>query len=309
MVGDLSGRDVGGSGSDKPLGERAPFPVTSVDDALEQIRPSIRIPIEGVQSGVSIEFREMADFHPDQLIERVPHLSAFLASIDSVVATRIQAPRGSDASELQAARLDGLLDEIAEATSEAQGRAPEGPLEDLKPWIQRMVAPHLVSEESAEQTSLRRRLEDTAQGYVRAVLHAPAFQAVESVWRALFFLAASTDATPDVRIHVWDVARSELETDLLQEDVAESALLRLLTEPLRGPGGNAPVALCVGAYSYGPQAADVALLNRIAMVSSVANVPYVSEASAAFVGLGSYYEQPDASEWPETDHDLWAAFR
>ena len=100
-----------------------------------------------------------------------------------------------------------------------------------------------------------------------------------------------------------------METDLLLEDLAESALLRSLTEPLTGAGGNTPVALCVGAYTFGPQADDVALLNRIAMVSSVAGVPWLSEANSAFVGLQTYYEQPDPSEWPETDHDLWAAFR
>ena len=43
VVGDFSGRDVGGSGSDKPLGERAPFPLTSVDDTLGRIRPSISV--------------------------------------------------------------------------------------------------------------------------------------------------------------------------------------------------------------------------------------------------------------------------
>ena len=309
VVGDLSGRDFGGSGSAERLRERAPFPVTSVDAALGRIRPSIRVPVEGIQNGVSIEFREMADFHPDHLIERVPHLSAFLASIASAVAARTRTPPGSNLSEPQPAGLDGLLDEIVEATSEARSRPLEGPIEDLKPWIEQMVARYLVSEESEEQAVLRRRLEDTAQECVRTVLHAPGFQALESVWQALFFLAAATEPAPNVRIHVWDVARSELEADLLQEDVAESALLRALTEPLPGPGANAPVALCVGAYTFGPEAADVALLNRIAMVSSVASVPWLSEASSAFVGLRNYYEQPDAWEWPETDHDLWTAFR
>lgn len=307
VVGDFSGRGVGGPGSDRPLRERAPFPVTSVDDALERIRPSIRVPVEGVRSGVSIEFREMADFHPDQLIDRVPHVAAFLASIDSVVATRT--PRGSDASQPQATSIDGLLDEIVEATSKFQNREEESPLEDLKPWIKQIVAPHLVSEESEQQAVLRSRLESTAQEYVRAVLHAPAFQAVEGVWRALFFLAAASEATPNVRIHVWDVARSELEADLLQSDPAESALLRFLTEPLTGAGRSAPVALCVGAYTFGPQPADIALLNRIAMVSSVASVPWLSEASSAFVGLRTYYDHPDPSEWPETDRELWGAFR
>lgn len=309
VIGDLSGRDARGAGSDEPLSERAPFPMTSVDAALGRIRPSIGVPVEGMRDWVSIEFREMADFHPDQLLERVPHLSAFLASIDSVVAARIRTPPAPGASEPQPAGLDGLLDEIVEATSEARSRAPEGPLEDLKPWIEQMVAPHLVSEESADQAVLRRRLEDTAQEYVRTVLHSPSFQALESVWQALFFLAAATEPAHNVRIHVWDVARSELEADLGREDVAGSALLRFLTEPLPGPGENAPVALCVGAYTFGPEAADVALLNRIAMVSSVASVPWLSEASAAFVGLRHYYQQPDPSQWPKTDHDLWAAFR
>lgn len=309
VVGDLSGRNVGGSGSDKALRERAPFPVTSVDAALDRIRPTIRIPVEGMPNGVSIEFREMADFHPDHLIERVPHLRAFLASIDSAVAARTRTPPESDLSEPQPAGRDGLLDEIVEATSEAQSRALEGPLEDLKPWIEQIVARHLVAEESQEQAVLRRKLEDTAQELVRAVLHTPGFQVLESVWQALFFLASATESAPNVRIYVWDVARSELEADLLQEDLAESALLRFLTEPLPGPSGTAPVGLCVGAHTFGPEAADVALLNRIAMVSSVASVPWLSEASAAFVGLRNYYEQPDPLEWPKTDHDLWAAFR
>ncbi|KVM48218.1 hypothetical protein WJ58_26935 [Burkholderia ubonensis] len=61
-----------------------------------------------------------------------------------------------------------------------------------------------------------------------AILHHPAFQALESTWRGLQFLVDRTDFRQNVKIEVLDVSKEALHRDFEDTpDIIQSRLFRL----------------------------------------------------------------------------------
>jgi type VI secretion system ImpC/EvpB family protein len=201
----------------------------------------------------------------------------------------------------------GLLDEIVERTPIVERPLASG-LPELEPWIRSVVAPHLVPAETEGQGALRRRLEEEVAGEVLRVLHAPPVQALEELLHSLLLLLSAADPTSGVRVHVLDVARSELVSDLASGEIEDSALLRILLEPLPGRCGEAAPALVVGAYELGPTPGDVALLNRLAMMAHVLGAPWLCAAAPALWGTDAG-DEIDGAEGSGGSAALWRAFR
>ncbi len=172
-----------------------------------------------------------------------------------------------------------------------------------------MVSPHLVREETEGQGALRERLEQEAAEQVARVLRAPPVRAMEGLLRSLLLLLSSADPSVGVRVHVLDLTRAELESDLGRDDLEESALLRILLEPLSGPCGSAAPALIVGAFEFGHGVRDVSLLNRIAMLAHVLGTPWLSAADPGLLGVRSFQDLGEADREPHEVPAVWDAFR
>jgi hypothetical protein len=319
VLGDFSAHGGAPAGEDRPLARRRPLPVRSVEDLLERLQPTLDFTLDG-PGQVRIDVRELDDLHPDRLAERVPHLRALIGAIEPTVAGHRGQTRGDDAGiegrptagpdagTRAAAPGKGLLDEIVEATPRAE-QPPPGPFPELEPWIRSVVAPHLEHEETQGQRALRERLEREAAEQVMRVLRAPEVRAFEGLLRSLLLLLTAADPSSGVRVHVLDVTRAELEADLGKPDLEESALLRILLEPLTGPCSAASPALLVGAYEFGRDARDIALLNRIAMIAHVVGAPWLSAAAPSLLGGQSFdsLDEPDLAR--EEAPPIWDAFR
>ena len=50
---------------------------------------------------------------------------------------------------------------------------------------------------------------------MRALLHAPAFQALESAWRGVHWLISSLELDENLQLHLFDVTREELLADIV----------------------------------------------------------------------------------------------
>lgn len=267
-----------------------------------------------------MDVRDLDDLHPDRLAERVPHLRSLIEAIEPMVARHGQptkeddagieerAATNADATARGATPREGLLDEIIEATPSVE-QAPAGGLPELEPWIRSVVAPHLQREETEAQGALRERLEREAAEQVVRVLRAPVVRAFEGLLRSLLLLLSIADPSTGVRVHVLDVTRAELEADLGREDLEESALLRILLEPLPGPCGAGSPALVVGAYEFGQSARDIALLNRIAMIAHVVGAPWLSAAAPDLLGGQSFDGLDELDPAAEDTPAIWDAFR
>ncbi|MCG6989718.1 MAG: type VI secretion system contractile sheath large subunit [Gemmatimonadetes bacterium] len=319
VLGDFSARGGGSVGEGVPLARRRPVPVRSVEDLLEKLQPTLDFTLEG-PGQLRIDVRELDDLHPDRLAERMPHLRSLIEAIEPMVATHrqprkeddagieAQAATGPDAGAREAVSREGLLDEIIEATPSVEP-APAGGLPELEPWIRSVVAPHLQREETEAQGELRERLEREAAEQVVRVLQAPVVRAFEGLLRSLLLLLSVADPSMGVRVHVLDLTRADLEADLGREDVEESALLRILLEPLPGPCGASSPALLVGAYEFGRSARDIALLNRIAMIAHVVGAPWLSAAAPDLLGGPSFQSLDELDPDAEGTPAIWDAFR
>jgi len=320
VLGDFSARGHAPRAGVRPLGERRPIAVRSIDDLLARLRPTLDFELEG-PGRVRIEVRDLEDLHPDRLVERVPHLRGLMEAIEPAVAGHRGAPgaagretaepeshEASAGSAPEAVGSAGLLDEIVASTA-GTDRPLAGALPELEPWIRSVVSPHLVRQETVGQEALRERLEREAAEQVVRVLRAPAVRDFEGLLRSLLLLLSSADPSVGVRVHVLDLTRAELEADLGRDDLEASALLRVLLEPLPGPCGASAPALLVGAYEFGHGVRDVALLNRIAMLAHLLGAPWLSAAGPELLGSSSFHGLAELEGEVEEAPALWDAFR
>ncbi|KVU14978.1 EvpB family type VI secretion protein [Burkholderia ubonensis] len=116
-----------------------------------------------------------------------------------------------------------------------------------------------------------------------AILHHPAFQALESTWRGLQFLVDRTDFRQNVKIEVLDVSKEALRQDFEDTpDITQSGLFRLTYVGEYDMPGGRPIAAIISAFEFDHRAQDIALLRNISKVAAAAHMPFIGAASPAF---------------------------
>jgi type VI secretion system protein ImpC len=128
-------------------------------------------------------------------------------------------PARPDVAELAAGNL---LEHAVEAT---EARATGAPADPLAEYIRRIVAPYLTPKPHPRQAELLAQLDQAIAGLMRAVLHQPAFQALEAAWRAVFFLVRRLETDGRLRVYLLDLSRDELAGDLTRGELVESGAL------------------------------------------------------------------------------------
>jgi type VI secretion system protein ImpC len=271
ILGDFSGRASRGI-----EGIRPPIEVDrdNFDAVMAKLGVELRIPVAG-----AIRFRDLDDFHPDRLYAT---LDMFAGLREAAVAAPGPTPSVpvERASEPPRIGLEGLLDRAVEETT---GRAEGGRSEvadDFQRWLKERVAPHLQRGEDAAAVARRTLVEQAASVQMRALMHFPAFQALEAAWRLLFFLARRIDTDETLRLYLIDVSKDELAGDLGRSgDWRESAIGRTLLESSAGVMGGNPWSLLTGNYTFGPSADDLNLLARLGTMAASLGAPWLAGAA------------------------------
>ena len=102
---------------------------------------------------------------------------------------------------------------------------------ELRSFVESVVAPYRVAAEDPELPRLRELADAEASARMRAILHHPAFQALESAWRAVFHLVRATETGSQLQIYLVDVSKAELAADLsAADDLRKSRAWRMLVE-------------------------------------------------------------------------------
>ncbi len=122
---------------------------------------------------------------------------------------------------------------------------------------------------------------DERSALMNALLHHPAFQALESAWRGLDWLLRRVKEDETVQVVLVDVTFDELAADLnASEDLSACGLYRVLIEKAtQGPKGQ-PWAVLVGLYLFEPTPAHVGVLGRLARIARQASTPFLAAAPA-----------------------------
>ncbi|MGB8297061.1 MAG: type VI secretion system contractile sheath large subunit [Polyangia bacterium] len=250
--------------------------IESLPAVCTALAPRVRIGL-GDQAPFTIAFGDLDDFHPDHLY----------ASLDLFAPTRelrrqIENPQTFAAA---AARL-GVADQTAtspaaasaEGSSDIQrllGRAPAAadkstapvsPASIVDSMIRQAVASHITAKADPRQAALLATFDQTSAGLMRALLHHPAFQSVEAVWRGLDFLVRSLEIEEDVELFVLDVSLEEMAAAFAASPpLEETDLFRLLADC----DADAPWSLMVSLAPYQPTAGHAALLARLGAIAQV----------------------------------------
>ncbi len=287
ILGDFSGRANRGVFETR-AGSRRPVRIDrdSFDAVFEKLRPELIFPLAGSQSpALAIRFKELDDFHPDRLFERLDVFQALrglrekLGDNDTFAAAAASLrPAEPPAPPAAAAKitLDDLLDET--------DGGPAGPARALDDWsamLHDLVAPHLVPGADPRQAELIAKVDAATSEAMRALLHQPALQELEAAWRALFFLVRRLETGPALRLHLLDVSKAELAAELesARDDLRHSELWRMVVEESVGTLGGQPWAALAGNYSFSQTPGDLKLLARLGAVAREAGAPFLAATS------------------------------
>jgi type VI secretion system protein ImpC len=264
--------DFGGSAR-KPVAERRPV---SVDpDNFESVLARMEVEFEAAGSRVRIT--ELDDFHPDNLYAKLPVFRSFrelrkrLANPETFAEAAKELLGEAPAAPPPTARASGdLLDQIlgGGAASPAAARPPARPTSDLQEFIRAAVRPHLLPGEDPRAPELIRRVDQAAAEHMRAVLHDPQFQALESAWRVVLAFLRRLEIGVALKLYL---------VDLTKEELAENA--QTVAEAL--VEDSDPWAVLVGNFSIG--ANDCELAASVGAMARAANAPFLAEAAPSLL--------------------------
>jgi type VI secretion system protein ImpC len=258
VVGDFSSR--ASRALHAPLSGRRPLRVDcdNLDDTIAQMGVALNL------AQMTLRFRELDDFNPD----RIYRTAEPFRKLEDVRARPPREPspasKPADAPgkplELKPGR--SLLDQMMEAE---EAPTPVGARGDdtLADFIEKAVAPHLEKPDPGKQ-QWSARVDAIAGEQMRAVLHHPEFQAVESAWRAIRMLVQRLDPDSELRIYLLDATLRELLDD--PQGFAECLA-----------ASREPWALIAGNFAFGQSAEDAARLRTLGRIAAATGAPLLAE--------------------------------
>ena len=325
VLGDFSGRENRGL-IDPKLEGRKPVMIDrdNFDDMIARLSPELHLPLGGSEGPrIPIRFRELDDFHPDRIFER---LKVFQALRDirerlndratfeeaagqvrswsgSAPVQKASPPPGTppDVSRLSARQL---FEQTISATESRTGAArPARALDDFQTLLREMVAPYVEPKPDPQKADLVAQVDAAVSGQMRALLHHADFQALEAAWRGVWFLIRRLATDVNLKVFLLDIAKPELAADLV-------ATYELLIE---GAPRSEPWAVLAGNYIFDQSADDTQLLGRMAAVARHASAPFLAAASPRVLGCDSLAETPEPRKWRRDSErngaDSWDALR
>lgn len=306
LIGDFSGRSNRGAGA-------IPQPIQIDPENFEEVmqRLGVALDFPGV---ASLRFRELDDFHPDQLYANLPLFDAIreakkeLANPNNFTAAspKQAAVREPDPEPPRPATSASLLEQIAAgstAPAAALKREPSGKEAALDQAIRDIGARHATPAPDPRQQELAATVESVAAAQLRALLHHPDFQSLEAVWRSVFFLFQQLETGVDLQIHLVDLSRDEI--------LSGDGLLGRVFAP--GAIGEDPWSLLVGLYTFSPGPRDCAALARLASLARQSRAPFLAGIDTRLFGCQSIQATPDPDDWkqplPVEDARAWRQLR
>ena len=307
VLGDFSGRANRG---DLPSLRTVPIDPGNFEEVMEELGSALDLP------GGAVRFRELDDFHPDQLYQLHPLFKPLREAKKLFENPQtFQAPQAPAAEKPQppamppVAPSGSLLDQIA-GMSPARTAPATAPLRasagDETAWdqaIRNIGAKHAKPGPDPRQTEALALADQAAGVQLRAILSHPDFQAMEAAWRSLFFLFQNVETGVEVQIELIDISKDEL-----LEKQAE--LVKLLAVQ---SAGETPWSIIAGLFTFSPTEHDSNLLARLGAIARQAGAPFIAAMDASLFGCESIAESPDPDEWslqPAAEHaQAWLRLR
>lgn len=193
-----------------------------------------------------------------------------------------------------------LLDEIVQATRVKPGDEGYATTklgvqafidELLKPGRESVkISQGLVDEMIAD-------IDQKLSNQMNTILHNQDFQNLESSWRSLKYLIDHTDFRENTKIELLNVSKQDLIDDFEDApEIVKSGLYKIAYSQEYGQFGGQPYGMMLGNFDFGPGNQDIALLQSIASVSTMAHAPFTAAAGAQFFGLDDFDGLPNLKD-------------
>jgi type VI secretion system protein ImpC len=341
VLGDFSGRgnrrliEIG-----EAMANRRPTLIDrdNYDSVFAKMSPHLDLRIGGKDSiPITLKFNDLEEFHPDNLFRRVPLFQKLRDTREKLSDPETYAetagelgiggprpgaaapaplePRRDSSADVQQAVSGSLLDQMLEETEKKADQPHLSRVPD--PWtslVRSIIAPHIVPKADRRQAEALGLLDLATSAQMSALLHLPAFQDLESAWRAVFFLIRNLETSSRLEVLLIDASKEELARDLASSpDLSSTGTYRLLVEKTVGTPGAEPWALLAGNYTFDSSREDAELLGRMAKVAAAAGAPFITAASPSLLGCDSIADLPDWRKWTTQPAPqaaaAWAALR
>ena len=323
ILGDFTGRANRGI-LNPGLRSRKPLFVDrdNIDESLARLSVEISLPIFGRDvAPVTIKFSEMEDFHPDRLYAKLQVFEALHeirqsmkdpGAFASFAKGEIQPPLTGERKVEGDPPVGNLLDRILDESEDKKAEdEPNQSQPEMERFLREITEPHLVPKAHPKQAEMIASVDEASGELMRRILHHNDFQAVESLWRGLYFLVSRLETDENLKIYLFDISKEELAADLLSaEDLSKTGLYNLLVEQTVKTFGGELWAVIAGGYVFNQGINDIELLGRMAKIARATGAPFVSSASDTVLGCESLVKSPDPDEWEETEErEAWDTLR
>ena len=147
--------------------------------------------------------------------------------------------------------------------------------------------PKTVSENLRETiANLRAEIDKRLSTHVNAIVHAPAFQKLESTWRGLKYLVDNSPDRDDVKIKVLDVSKDEIARSFKTakgDRIVANPLYKQFYSLAIDRYGEAPYACIVADYQFDQSGRDIDILRGLASIGAATMAPVLSSASPKII--------------------------
>ncbi|MDQ5908118.1 MAG: VipB protein [Pseudomonadota bacterium] len=313
-----------------PLSDLASRPLLTVDvDTLDavmaRLAPKLRLTGPEPGSILTLGFSQLDDFHPDALYRRLETFQVLRrsrarllnpASFAQAVAELApsSAPEPVQTGPAKAESDQDLLGRLLGQTSSPlpAARPVEPAAAAIQSFLRSVVQPHIVHT-PPNQSAWVAAVDAAINDQLRAILHQPAFQALEAAWRSVHGLITDLDSDT-VQVTLLDVTREELLADLRTaggQPTATSLYALLIDRGVQMPDGQ-PWSLLIGDHRFNAGPEDVALLAALGTLAAHAGGPFLAEAAPELLGAASVAALADPGTWtplPAPQAENWQALR
>jgi len=247
------------------FGGRATEPLAIDRDNFDSVMAKLQVTLAGAP------FRELEDFHPDRLFRNLPLFREFDSTKSEPKEKSVRPTRQADIGELL--RSSSFLEQITE------GGDP------FERYIRDLARAHSAPAEHSDP-----QRDSALSERMRGLLHHPRFQAVEASWRGLDFVIRSDSADDSgAHIRIAHFSKAEAARDLLDAKSLGETRMHALLSPRKWRA-------VIGLYAFGPEAADIEFLGRMALLAAHIGAPFIAEGS---VDMGDHWQElraiPEAS--------------
>lgn len=348
IMGDFSGkaaRNAANSDQTRATCPIIPIDIDNFEDVMRRLTPQVNLTLSDRDTTrVNIQFNELDDFHPDTLFE---DLGLFAALRDTRQRLNEPAsfPQAAAALRFEAKTPPLRQTESKNALAEAEKPLPleesnddlferllgkpaslsQGNAQDkaanvqkaeagLQGFINRLVAPYIVPEADPLQPQYVAAVDESLSQQMRAILHAPAFQAMEAIWRATGWLVSNLDTGETLKLFLLDITKEELAADIdaANGNLEATQCYRTIIEKGVNTLAGESWSLLLGCYRFGPDKQDLSLLAALGAIASQAGGPFIAQAEAKLLGCRNLIDSPNPRDWNTEDKkaaDRWQALR